>query len=82
MFGPEVIAAIQADAIARYPQESCGLITAAGYEPFANVHETPETQFEMPAAALSRLAAGEVLPPRALAFGGLRVRVLGGELQA
>lgn len=61
MFGAEVTAAIQADAIARFPQESCGLVTAAGYEPFANVHETPETHFEMPEEALGRLAAGGVL---------------------
>lgn len=61
MFSAEVIAAIQADAIARFPQEACGLVTTAGYEPFPNIHETPETQFAMPDAALARLAAGDVL---------------------
>ena len=61
MFSAEAIAAIQADAMARYPRESCGLVTAAGYQPFPNIHPTPETQFEMPAAALARFAAGEVL---------------------
>lgn len=61
MFGPDIVAAIQLDAVARYPQESCGLVTAAGYEPFPNIHPTPATHFEMPEEALARLTTGDVL---------------------
>lgn len=61
MFGPEVIAAIKADGIARYPEEACGLVTADGYVPFPNVADDPRRHFEMPVEALSLIAAGGVL---------------------
>jgi proteasome lid subunit RPN8/RPN11 len=41
-----VIAQIKADAIARYPNESCGAITPSGYIAFANVSTTPEIAFD------------------------------------
>lgn len=61
MFHPDILAAIKADAAARYPQEACGIVTAAGYEPQPNVSDAPEEFFAMPAAVAARVAAGEVL---------------------
>lgn len=61
MFGPEILAAIQAHALEDPSRESCGIVTAAGYEPQANVHPTPETHFRMTLEVAERIAAGEVL---------------------
>lgn len=61
MFAPEILAAIQAHAMEDPSVEACGIITAAGYEPQQNVHETPETHFRMVTAVAERIAAGEVL---------------------
>lgn len=58
---PAVIAAIQADAIQRYPEESCGVITAAGYVPLRNCHPTPLTAFDCDAECAALTMAGEVL---------------------
>lgn len=61
MFSPDILAAIMAHAMEDPTHESCGLITAAGYEPQPNIHETPETHFRMGQDAAARIAAGEVL---------------------
>ncbi len=48
MFTADILAAIKDDAARRYPEESCGLVRLDGYEPIANVHETPREAFQMP----------------------------------
>jgi proteasome lid subunit RPN8/RPN11 len=59
VFDPSVMAAIRRDAVARFPEESCGLvIEGRGYVPFANVAPEPELDFEMPLAAAEAIAAG------------------------
>lgn len=60
MFSPEILRAIQLHAEATPEVEICGLITAAGYEPQPNIHETPETHFRMEDAVAERIALGEV----------------------
>jgi proteasome lid subunit RPN8/RPN11 len=61
MFERAILDAIQRHAISCWPKESCGLVTAAGYEPLENQHEEPEAFFRLPAEADERVAAGEVL---------------------
>lgn len=46
MFAPEVLSAFQAHAIAAYPQECVGAITADGYLPLENVAVHPEGAVE------------------------------------
>lgn len=58
---PALLDAIQRHAIAAYPQEACGLVTAQGYEPCSNIHPNPTEFFRMPPEADERIAAGEVL---------------------
>lgn len=58
---PEVIAEIQADAIARYPNESCGAITAQGYIALENHSPTPLTGFDCELACALLVARGELL---------------------
>lgn len=63
MFPSDVIAAIQADAAARYPQESCGLVVenegVVQYVPCDNLHPEPTIGFRIEPARL--LAAGHTL---------------------
>ncbi|RVT96253.1 phage tail protein [Rhodovarius crocodyli] len=61
MFSADIIAAIKADAATRYPKESCGIVTARGYEPQPNLSDEPEAFFVMPRCVAARAAAGEVL---------------------
>lgn len=62
MFDPAIMAAIRADAVARYPQEACGLvIDGEGYVPFPNVAADPEQDFDMGLAGAERIVAGGVL---------------------
>lgn len=61
MFSPEIRAAIRAHAAEDVEVECCGIITAEGYEPQQNVHETPDTHFRMTLEVAERIAAGEVL---------------------
>lgn len=62
MFGPDVQRAIQAHAIACYPEESCGAVTEAGYEPLVNrlAGHRPHA-FECNDAVGELLAAGRLL---------------------
>jgi proteasome lid subunit RPN8/RPN11 len=52
MFGAEVDAAAKAHAIAQYPKESCGVVSAAAYVPLENQAEHPEDFFQLPETAL------------------------------
>lgn len=61
MFEPRVLDAIQRHALSTWPQECCGVVTSAGYEPLANLHETPETNFRLAPEIDERVAAGEIL---------------------
>jgi len=61
MFGATVAEAIRAHAAQCYPMESCGLVTAAGYEPQPNVADDPYETFVMPPEAEARMLAGDVL---------------------
>jgi proteasome lid subunit RPN8/RPN11 len=56
---PDVIAAIQAHAIAEFPREACGLITPDGFEQRPNIHPDPERFFRC--AADDELRAGRLL---------------------
>lgn len=61
MFSPNVIAAIQVDALARYPRESCGLVVEEGCGPrylaCDNLHEEPLTGFRLDPQQLLRAGA-------------------------
>ena len=46
-----VTAAVQADAIVRYPKESCGFVTPTGYVPMANTAADPQNAFKIPTRA-------------------------------
>lgn len=61
MFDPSVIAAIQADAVARYPNESCGAVTADGYVPMENKAEDPLHHFDCADACAELQMAGTLL---------------------
>jgi cell wall-associated NlpC family hydrolase len=56
-----VIQASKSHAIAVYPHESCGIVTAAGFVPLVNVHETPTEAFDCCNEALPYQKRGEVL---------------------
>lgn len=51
MFGAAVEAAARADALQRFPNESCGLVIAGEYRPFPNVADRPHEHFQLPADA-------------------------------
>lgn len=61
LLGPDVAAAIQADALARYPQEACGAVTASGYHAFPNVAADPLHHFDCAAACRPLQVSGELL---------------------
>lgn len=61
MFPPPVMDRAKRHAEAEYPNESCGLITADGYQPFPNIHPDPLHYFAMPEEAEAAIAAGEAL---------------------
>ena len=61
MFSKEIVAAIKADAEARYPEECCGIVTQAGYEPQPNLADDPQMHFRMSNEVAARIAEGEVL---------------------
>lgn len=42
---PVAVQAAQAHAMAEFPKESCGFITADGYHPVKNIHKTPHKAF-------------------------------------
>ena len=44
----DIAAAARQDAAARYPEESCGIITAAGYVAIENAADDPRAGFRMP----------------------------------
>lgn len=50
MFGDAVESAARADALARFPHESCGIVVAGEYLPIENVASDPGNHFEMPPA--------------------------------
>ncbi len=56
---PAAIAAFKADALARWPEEACGLVTPAGYVACANLAANPLIDFRISDADFA--AAGEVL---------------------
>jgi proteasome lid subunit RPN8/RPN11 len=58
---PATIAAIKADAVAKYPNESCGAITSTGYMPLENVSATPRIAFDCNAQLVPLQAAGTLL---------------------
>lgn len=58
-FDPAAIAAFKADALARWPEEACGLVTPTGYVPCANRAADPRIDFRVADADFA--AAGEVL---------------------
>lgn len=43
---PDVMEAARQHALAAYPNESCGAVTAAGYVPLRNTHPDPRNHFE------------------------------------
>jgi proteasome lid subunit RPN8/RPN11 len=47
MFPSEVIQAWREDAVARYPLESCGIISGDRYHPCANIADNPALRFEI-----------------------------------
>lgn len=47
-FDPAALAAFKADALARWPHEACGLLTAAGYVPCRNIAADPLIDFRLP----------------------------------
>lgn len=54
----EITAAIKAHALAVYPNESCGFVTAEGYVPVENLSEDPENHFRLaPTAFLDHSGA-------------------------
>jgi proteasome lid subunit RPN8/RPN11 len=62
MFDSAILEAIRADAVARYPQESCGFVLdGVGYVPLPNVAAEPEMDFDMGLAGAEQIAAGGVL---------------------
>lgn len=61
MFSREVIEAIRADAIARYPNESCGGVTADGYVAMENRAADPLHQFDCADACAELQVAGKLL---------------------
>ncbi len=58
---PAVVAEIQADAIARYPEEACGAITPQGYVPLENRAAHPLTSFDCNEACGQLMMAGQLL---------------------
>lgn len=61
MFAPDVIEAIRADARRRYPEESCGAVTPAGYLSLANLALDPRHHFDCAGACDELLMAGQLL---------------------
>jgi proteasome lid subunit RPN8/RPN11 len=61
LFDAAVLADIKAHAIAAYPQESCGIVTATGYVALANTSPDPHHEFDCTAELEPHLAAGAVL---------------------
>lgn len=62
MFPPDVIEAIRADAVRRFPYEACGMvIEGEGYVPFPNVAAQAELDFDMGLMGAERIAGGGVL---------------------
>jgi len=62
VFPRDVMEAIRADAVARFPHESCGLvIEGEGYVPLPNVAADPAADFDMGATGAAFIAAGGVL---------------------
>lgn len=61
MFAPDVIAAIRADARARYPEEACGAVTPNGYLPLPNLAAERRTSFDCRAGCDELQMAGQLL---------------------
>lgn len=61
MFHPSLLDEIQRHARSRYPEEACGVVTAAGYEALSNLHPEPTRAFRLPPETDERIAAGEIL---------------------
>ena len=58
---PRVVAAMQRHAIESYPRESCGLLIDGVYMPCANIHPTPEKDFQIDATTWNAsFLAGQV----------------------
>jgi len=61
-FPRAVIEAAQAHAVAEYPRESVGFVTADGYVPLRNIHPEPETAFRVdPKDTAKQLQRGAIL---------------------
>lgn len=58
---PDVAEAARVHAMAEYPNESCGAVTATGYQPLVNHSTTPTKAFDCNEAIAPLLAAGELL---------------------
>jgi proteasome lid subunit RPN8/RPN11 len=61
MFGDDVEQAIREHAMAEYPRESCGVVTAAGYIRLENVSRDPDHTFDCDEQLRPYLAAGTAL---------------------
>ena len=61
MFGPAVTAAIKRHAIAAYPLECCGVVTADGYVPLENVSPEPNDAFDCSEGIEPYVIAGTAL---------------------
>jgi proteasome lid subunit RPN8/RPN11 len=57
----DILRAIEADARARFPIESCGAITPEGYLPLENKSPAPEISFDCSAACADLQAAGALI---------------------
>ncbi|MGY0709766.1 Mov34/MPN/PAD-1 family protein [Azospirillum argentinense] len=47
MFTPDAVAAMQAHAIAAFPEESCGMVVDNAYRPLVNTHPDPTRHFHI-----------------------------------
>ncbi|PJK29967.1 C40 family peptidase [Minwuia thermotolerans] len=65
MFAPDVMAEIRADAVARWPEEACGVLAGGRYRPCRNIADDPRRGFRIAQAEIS--AARQAGPIEAIA---------------
>lgn len=59
MFNEEIELAIQAEAIARFPLEACGVVLARGFVPLRNMAANPEEEFDCADDVAQMMVEGE-----------------------